>query len=272
MVKEIPPRSGKAVSLPHELVIPPGIYQVHGKTYGLKKEGLYRFLYPGRSDNQQRIVYQQNTVALLSALAWIQTHGSRDKGKAFQKRKEQALTEKLIVTCGSMSDFACRLLAELDIPCRRVSALTLHELNNYDDGSHAMIEVRLHGRWILVDLDMSKCFRYRGKRLSFIETVHQVRRDDYELESLAGSALLSPCCFKKSRKEGTYDYGLWMETMFHSREAIRQWYRRILMVPIIDGCMTVDRKSDLPVLAGIRRCLPKRVLMARDAFVRKFYP
>ena len=62
-----------------------------------------------------------------------------------------------------------------------------------------------------------------------------------------------------------------METMFHSRKSLRQWYRRVLMVPVIDGCMTVDRKSDLPALAELRPCLPKRILMKREAFVRKFY-
>lgn len=270
IVREILPRAGKAVNLPHKLVIPPGIYQVHGKTYALKREGLYRFLFPGRNDNQQRIVYRNNVMALLSAIAWLQTHGNRDKGKDFQKLKQQALTEKLILTCGSICDFACRLLAELGVPCRRVCVLTLQKFNGYDD-SHALIEVRIQGRWVLVDLDMKRCFRYRGQRLSLIETVRQVRHNQYALESLSSSALFSVCCFKKSNQEGVYDYGLWMETMLHNPKCLRQWYRRILMAPIIDQYITVDKKSDRVALAKLRRCLPKRIFLERGAFIRKFY-
>ena len=39
--------AGKAAVLPAELVIPPGRYSVHGRTYALKREGLYRFIMPG---------------------------------------------------------------------------------------------------------------------------------------------------------------------------------------------------------------------------------
>jgi len=266
IVKTIRAKKDNARPLPQQLVILPGTYRVHGQTYALTREGLYRFLYPGKS-NHQRIVFRKNVAALLSAIAWLQTHGSRDEVKGFPALKKQALTGKLIIKCGGISQVAHRLLTELGIRCRIVGALTLHELNTYDNG-HTLMEVRLNNRWSLVDADMSVCFRYRGKRLSLIEAVHQIRKNQYDLEPLAGAAPFSVCCFKESAKEDAYDYGLWMETVFHNQKCLRQWYRRIMMVPKIGDCITVEKASDL---ATARRYWPECRLLERKEFIRKYY-
>jgi len=265
-VTEIHPRPGPAVALPRRLVIPPGRYRAHGRTYALTREGLYRFLFPG-TGNQQRIVYRRNIPALLSAVAWLQTHGKRDVDKNFQALKTQALKEKLIITCGYISSFGCQLLTELGIPCRRVNSLSLQELNTYDNG-HSLVEVKLNERWILVDLDMGFLFRSGGKRLALLDAAHAVRLNRYDLEPLCAAAPFSVCCFRAENKPSGYDYGLWIETMLHSPACVRRWYRRILMVPYIDKYITVERASDT---AKARRLWPQYNLIAPKEFIRKYY-
>ena len=72
------------LGLPSSLVIAPGRYAFRGKTYDLQKQGLYRFIYPNK-ENQQRIVYDTNggnVEALLSGLAWCVSHGNSDDSKS----------------------------------------------------------------------------------------------------------------------------------------------------------------------------------------------
>ena len=55
-----------------------------GKTYNLDKEGVYRFVNPGKN-NLQRIVFETNRDALISSIAWIYSHGNRDDGKNYSE-------------------------------------------------------------------------------------------------------------------------------------------------------------------------------------------
>src|SRR5438552_12716517 len=73
--------NGPGKRLPSKLVLPPGRYTVHGRTYAVKREGLYRFLNP-TVENQQRIIYKQDPIALLSSVCWLTSHGWRDEGKS----------------------------------------------------------------------------------------------------------------------------------------------------------------------------------------------
>ena len=91
-------------------MIPPGVYQVHGRSYQLAKEGLYRFMYPP-VDNQQRVVYRSDTWAFASAVSWLASHANRDNEKSIPDKIGIALREKLIVTCGRISGLGCHLFS-----------------------------------------------------------------------------------------------------------------------------------------------------------------
>lgn len=266
-VKDIHPGRVKGRPLPATLVIPPGIYRVHGHSYRLVNEGLYRFLHPA-VDNQQRVVYRSDPWALVSALSWLSSHGNRDNLKNISDYLKIAMREKLIVTCSYMSGFGQHIFSEQGIPARVVQAVTLDKLNNYNNG-HTLLEIKLGGKWTLVDLDIKFLFRRNGRRLSLLEAVEAVAEDNYQLEPLAQAVGITVSNFVRKG----YDYGLWMETNFFSHSAIRNWYRRIMMIPLMP-------KSDRPTCFTARTAFQRRkakkyypnsVYLPRPDFIRRFY-
>lgn len=255
-------------ALPARLVIPPGVYRVHGRNYRLGAEGLYRFLFPGKG-NQQRIVHRRDPVALLSGLSWISTHGSRDNPSPFPALRRAALTRKLVVTCGRVSEFGRQLLARAGIPARVVWSFTLRPTNTYDTG-HTMLEVRLGRRWTLVDLDANRLFRRRGKRLSLLEMSEAVEADDFELQPLSAATGTAIGGFTQKG----YDYGLWMDTIFVTEPWIRRWYRRVLRIPVLhaDGGLFFTVRGSARRRAFERAWEKlKPVWLSRREFVRRFY-
>lgn len=267
-VRRVEARRGAGRSLPRTLVIPPGIYRVHGRNYRLRDEGLYRFLFPGKS-NYQRIVYRRDVRALLSGLSWISTHGSLDNLKPHSELRRLALTQKLIVTCGKIAEFGRQMLERVGIRARLARTKTLQTLNTYDTG-HVLLEVHLDGKWTLVDLDCNRMFRRNGKRLSLLECTEAVAVNDFQLELLSAATATSIGGFT----EDGYDYGMFMETTLGTEAWIRHWYRRILMVPIFraDGLVYVladgsERRRK------IEQAYPemKSRFLSRREFVQKFY-
>src|SRR3989344_7449080 len=125
--------------LPNSLIIPKGKFFFHDEGYELKKEGLYRFVYPG-IENQQRIVYEADLDALLSGIAWVYAHGNSDDEREFSHIMKKALQSKIFATCGSISNWTCNLLKTKSIKSRVVASLTLDDWNSYNNG-HIMIEV-----------------------------------------------------------------------------------------------------------------------------------
>lgn len=258
---------GKATPLPADLVIPPGRCSVHGRTYSLKREGLYRFIMPGQ-DNQQRIVFRRDPLALLSAVAWTASHGSRDDKLTVADWQRIALTQKLIVTCGNIARLGHHLLTQAGIPARLVGASTLGKLNNYDNG-HSLMEAFLNGRWTLVDLDVKKLFRRKGRRLSLLEFCDAVAEDDYEFEPISAATGIAVGSFV----ENGYDYGLFMECGFSTEAGLRKWYRRIMQVPSIRS--PEGRFCTVNTPAQRRRaaaCYPYLTYLPREEFVKRFYP
>lgn len=265
-VKNIDPCRAKGQPLPETLVIPPGTYRVHGHSYRLVKEGLYRFFNIG-VENQQRIVYRSDPWAFVSALSWLSSHGSRDNEKSINCKMRIAMREKLIITCGDMSDFGQHFLSEHGVAARRVATNTLDELNNYDTG-HQLAEVKIDGKWILTDMDVKVLFRCGGQRLSLLEAVDAIARDDYQLEPLAQAVGIAVSNFT----EKNYDYGLWMETHFCSQPAIRVWYRHIMGIPKIsqDGKTYFTAQTDLQ-RRKVQRRWKNLTYLSRPDFIKRFY-
>ena len=174
--------------LPSSLVIAPGRYAFHGKTYDLQKQGLYRFICPFK-ENQQRIVYDANggnVEALLSGLAWCVSHGNSDNSKSQEALTQKATTAKLFITCGNISQWALQILQSYKIRARPADTLTLDEWNSYDNG-HSMIEVYREDlkKWVLYDLDGNACFLHKRAPLSLVEMIERAASGDYEIKLLA---------------------------------------------------------------------------------------
>ena len=260
-VRSLKPVQGQgAPPLPSSLVIPPGRYRVHGQTYSLEKEGLCRFLLPTR-ENQQRIVFQSDVPALISALCWMVSHGYRDNDKGYAELVRSAKRGKLILTCHAVCVFAWELLKRHGIEARIVNGMTLCESNGYNDG-HVLLEVLNGKAWTLWDIDMHTAFRKGSRRLSLVEVLPLIKGVDYDLEPLALSVPLAVGWFER----GGYAYDLWMEPLFCSEKAQRAFYQRVLMAAGIEGHWLAVSEASRRSLA-----LRKPGVIGRQEFLTKLY-
>ena len=226
-VRAVKPVARRGRRLPSALVIPPGYYTVNGQTYEARREGLYRFLRPAVR-NAQRLVYRRDLFALLSGISWLASHGSVHDRLTPEAWQRLALRRKIIVTCGNTSRFGQAILKKLGWRSRVVNASSLRGRNSYDCG-HSLLEVDTGRGWLLVDLDLKTLFRRGARRLNLLEFIDAAADDDFILEPLAAATGTAIGGFT----ERGYDYDLYMETCFATGAQIRQWYRRIMMVPIV---------------------------------------
>lgn len=223
-----------SIDLPKSLIIKPRKFRFYGKTYELKKEGLYRFVYPGK-ENQQRIVYENNVDALLSSIAWIHSHGNSDDKKSYSEINEKILHSKIFATCGSISEWAQNTLESNGVKSRIVSSLTLDQWNSYDNG-HILIEAyrKNYNKWVVYDLDNNAYFSKNGIPLSLIEFSAQSSDLDYEINYIASNANLDVANFIDDKTN--YDYSFLIEARFVNENSRKQWYKRVMQVPLIgDG-------------------------------------
>lgn len=264
-VSELSTIESQGQKLPSELIIKPGIYEVYGKTYNLENEGLYRFLLPPK-ENQQRIVFNGNIDALISSISWIYSHGTEDNQLTFKKLKEKALKEKLVGTCGYISNFAKNLLTEQGIESRIVSGITSEDFNGYDD-SHVMIEVKKDGIWQVYDLDNNSVFYKDGKPLNFYDFVKEVPNGNYEIKKLSSDIQVAVSGFKDTQTD--YNYSFYGEERYNTEESLRQWYKRVLSVSFIkDGNISYYFSGDEEKVKSFN---PNTEKISEDEFIKKFY-
>jgi hypothetical protein len=252
--------------LPSDLIIAPGTYRVFNRAWSCQREGVYRFLLPGKI-NHQRIVYKKDPWILLSSISWLASHGSRDDQKPIRHWLRLALHEKLVITCGNVARLGQEVLTRFGITSRLVGAKTLGKLNDYDTG-HSLLEVHVGGKWVLVDLDAKTLFRRNGRRLNLLEFVAAAAADDYEFEPLSKATGIAVAAFV----ENGYDYGLFMETVFTTEANLRGWYHRIMGIPIIhEG----DKHYVTTANAAQRRKAMQNYTyfthLDRPEFIRRFY-
>ena len=225
-----PSPGGDKKNIPNQLVIQPGVYNFLGDSYSLNKEGLYRFLLPGKV-NAQRVVYQDDVDTLLSAISWIATHGNSDDKKSNMELSDKALHSKLFITCGYISSWAHYLLNDLNVKSRLVAGMTVDGWNNYDNG-HSLIEVWRDrwNKWVLYDLDNNSYFMPSEgdvPPLSLFEFSQAIINDDYKILYLSSDTRLDVSNFTSF--DG-YSYSLFSEGVYAN---IRRWYRRVMQVPLI---------------------------------------
>jgi len=255
--------------IPNELIVQPNLYDFSGKSYSLKKEGLYRFIIPGKI-NLQRIVYKNEIDLFLSSICWIVTHGNSDNKKTNFQLTKKALTSKIFITCGKISLWAHYLLKNLNIKSRVVAGMATEEWNSYDNG-HTFIEVwrpRLH-KWVLYDL--ANNFYFTSSKndlpLSLIEFSQLINNNiDYRLIALSSAIRLDISNFLSS--DG-YNYGFLTEAVQNN---IRVWYQRVMQVPLIFNYennkyefMNKVNKNKLEFYSQNYRYIPE------NEFMNKFY-
>lgn len=168
------------------------------------------------------ITYRPNAadfpLNLLRLLAARVVHGSRDDGISFEEGMQLLKNRQLSMTCGWISAFARRLLAEHGIKSRRIQSLTLDEWNTYDNG-HTFLEVYLPSqrRWVAVDLDGKYWFSKVGGEPASALDIAQLGVDGIRFNKLANTPFLDYSGFDKYQVLG----------MFVSLNS-EEWYRRML--------------------------------------------
>jgi len=219
------------LEIPDTLIINPGKYFFEDKIYEISSEGLYKFISP-QEYNMQRIVYKNNTDALISSVAWIYSHGNSDNRLSIDEINEKAMSGKIFATCGAISNWMKETLEEQNIPVRIVSTLTLEEWNSYDNG-HTMVEIyrNEYNGWILYDLDNNAYFEKNNKPLSLIEFTEAVKKNEsYKIVKIANDIALDISNFET--KQG-YNYALLFDHVYGNEESLREWYKRVIQVPMI---------------------------------------
>lgn len=211
-------------ALPDSLVIEPGYYSINDQIYDFHSEGLYRIMVIPEA-NFQRVVYKKDVTTLLSSLAWIDTHGTRDDKLSVVQLEEKAKNEKIITTCGPISKFAKYILEKQSIDSRVVSAITKEPKNGFDD-SHTMIEVKIGSDWQVFDLDNNTYFTKNNQPLSFPDLLAAINQNsDFGIVKIASDPDIAIANFKD---DNSYDYSLYGEAMFSTDIVLKNWYKRVL--------------------------------------------
>ena len=175
-----------------------------------------------------------NIESLLSSVSWIYTHGNSDSGKSFEELNQKAMQSKIYGVCNTISIWILQILQEQNISSRLVQTMTLDEWNTYDN-SHTMIEVYRNDleKWVVYDLDNNVFFTYDEIPLSLVEFVDHVKNNDYDIVFLASDTKLDVSNFKSG--DNDYDYAFVAESITSNEDTLRNWYERIIQVPLIQG-------------------------------------
>ncbi len=200
-----------------------------GKTYPVRREGLYRFmLLPESLRNLISVRNERSLIPLLMALSALQVHGNRQDSENKETLKKRLLVEPWVcITCGNIARLAGDVLSTEGYKTRIVGSSTLEEPNFYNDG-HAMFEVYWPeaGKWILVDADMGLLFKAGGVFLGAQEVGELVKQDRRpEFFSLAQkAAVLDPFFLGPD----AYNYALEFRWLWGTPEGKWRWYRRVM--------------------------------------------
>lgn len=216
--------------LPAKLIIPKGVYSYSGKSYNLRKQGVYRFITP-EIKNEQRIVYSNSIDTILSSIAWISIHGNRHDKLDFKSLQQMAKSSKLSLTCGPISKMAVTILNSLGYDARFVMGLTLDKWNTYDNG-HSLIEVFRtdYDKWVVYDLDNNCYTSYDGVPLSIIELSNHIKvNKPFDIIKIAIDTKLD-IGYGNSDK---YNFSFFSELIISSDKTLKNWYSRVLQVPLI---------------------------------------
>ncbi|MCH8476186.1 MAG: hypothetical protein LAT55_13275 [Opitutales bacterium] len=214
-------------SLPSSLVIEPGFYTWQGVTYDCREEGLYRFFLP-MQDTQQRIVWQSDVFALMSAIAWICVNGRADESLTVAEMLTRARTSKLRMLCGKQIEFAKAICdsAHIAIENRVARSLTAGTPNNYYDG-HVMLEAKVGGAWTLFDIANNQ----------YYENADGVRalRDVLPLSpDIARIRLANNFYSVEPHAPGQFDATMWQSMTMTDPDEFASEIERVLHIPGID--------------------------------------
>ena len=256
----------QAIFLPDDLIINPGLYQFDNKSYQLIQEGLYRFMFPEKK-NQQRIIYTNNISILLSSISWPVTHGEGDDGLSYNDLVFQAKQRRLFLTCEAIARFAKTLLEKNNVNSRIIGTRTLDQWNSYDSG-HYMLEVYRKDlkNSVLYELDYGIYFSYEDKFLSLLEFIDHAQ-DNYKINYLSNYIkVISPYLLRNK-----YNCTFINEGRLNN---LKSWYQRIAQffyIENIDENFSCHKLISKVIAKYPRGSFPKITYLPRIKLIEKFY-
>lgn len=215
-----------SVPLPAGLVIPPGLYVYGGETYDCAAEGRYLFA-AGMQNTQQRIVFQSDVAAMMSALAWCVVNGRADEGLTIGDKTTRATTSKLRMLCGKTVEWAKAICdsPSIGIQSRTVRTLTAGAPNGYYDG-HVLLEAKVGGAWVTFDL--ANNLRYQAAAGSALKDVVPLNG------AMSRAALALDGYSIEPSAAGQFDVTAWQEMTMQDPADFNAELDRVLQIPGID--------------------------------------
>jgi hypothetical protein len=215
-----------------QLIVKPGVYKIGDDVVDMRKEGLYRIIVLN-NDNYQVIAYEKDLKALLSALAWIHTHGDVDNKLVAQQLSNKAIHDKIYLTCSKIAGFASDILNANGYKTRIVGGIASDSRNGFDD-EHTLLELfePKTNKWVVADIDNNSVFKRKGagELLSFIEFRDALYANELEQVLLSRDVIFDISGFKS---KDDYTLGFIMERRNNPVELLN-WYKRIFKSMIID--------------------------------------
>ena len=204
-------------------------------------------------------------------MSWIITHGYSDDNLNKRDLIIKAGKNKLSITCGTASIFAKSILDELEIESRIVLGLSLEDWNSYDNG-HTLIEVyhAIHNKWIVYDLDNNCYFTNENGPLSFIEFCNHVNRNlEYAVNYLSSDIKYD---LNSNIDKNDYKYNFITESIVSQENLLRDWYKRVLQIPLIKDGNYYNFYADDSVAKRVQIYSPKhRLVKSFNEFMNTYY-
>lgn len=259
----------------------------------LRKEGLFRFWDWGlttwldssqcpkvakgsRPQHSSVIVFRDDILALLSAVATLTVHGPRHNGVPYEEQLSVAKSGLLSMTCGTASAFTRRLLNSLGWRTRAFGPMRVEGEYNTHDNGHAVFEFywpKLR-KWVVADIDMCQMFLKNGEYLSLGEVSCLIQDgEDFDLEPLTVSGM--PRIDSSPAVAGEFP-GFECFQNYNSPRAAKEWLRRTLAVPASweQGKSEMYFFCDDPAgraRIAAHRDNPRFIPLDRDEWMERFY-
>ena len=216
-----------ASAIGSSLVMAPGFYSYNGIAYDCTAEGLYRWL-EVNSDTTNRIVYQSDIYALMSALSWLCVHGRSDEALTVAQMEGRAKTSKLRLRCGPTVDFCRSILSARGVTSRIVRYLTMANpvapWAGTDEG-HVAMEIQMPGGWLNFDPNNAAYYKDgAGLHLSARAINAAIAGNTFEIAPLDSDGSYEAIPFEG----GKFDATAWKEIVFQRTDGLRTWLRRIM--------------------------------------------
>lgn len=235
-----------------------------GGSYNMSVEGYYYLVDFNRGISRNFIVYNDDVKALLSALSYLHVHGNLDDKLSKTDMLKKMTTKKISLTCGNISMLVLNILKEYNVESRLVSFLTMDKWNSYDNG-HTLIEVKIDGKWVLLDIDNNRYFKLYNKNMNLLDFFNDLDWNDIAFSQLSEDENLDSQNFTSN----SISYHGFADYIYSD---IRKWYKRVMQIPMIfENDIRYVGLKDENNRDRVLEYYPNAKILTQQEFRKKFY-